>query len=186
MATTNGVLDGKRAIRHAVCLFSGESMTRNLPETSSCYAPAVDRVAPTTVRHRPRSLRLGSLVCGVLALVLFADASQAGASYVYCRAMDAVLRHACCEHHDAARDPQCPALQRDADCCQTRRVQALAPSTRPVRSDDVRVAPMLAWVLPAFTAGPLAAADSCSSTDARMRTGPPPTRARAQLMVFQV
>ncbi len=125
-----------------------------------------------------------ALIAALLGLVLFADVSQAGASYVYCRAMDTVMGHACCGSH--AQQPERAAqLETSSDCCQTHQVQALAPSTNPPRGQKVH-APVLALLRINTDVAPLLMDVTRAPSDGRMRTGPPPTRARARLMVFQV
>lgn len=120
----------------------------------------------------------------LLALVLFVDVTQAGRSYVYCRSMQEVMPHACCQKHRASVSTT-SLISNAPDCCESRVVPSLG-TWASVNRPDVPTAPLLAIVarrpveLLALTVQPPRLENPL------IRSGPPLSRVLAQLMVFRL
>ena len=139
------------------------------------------------VRLTARSMThvVGAALPCLLALALFLDVAQAGQTYLYCLATQTVMSGPCCPPRaEQARGVSTIAAP-TPECCELRVVQALAPCTFPIRSATLS-APVVAAITlpPAFVAIPQGG--SVRDHADVMRTGPPPARARARLMVFLI
>ena len=141
------------------------------------------------MRRSFRRSDLVALIAGtmssLLALALLVQLAQAGRSYLYCQAMQATVAHPCCAHAASTATTRDFAVVAASDCCQVRKAPALAPFTDSSPSALLsRPIVALAVTAPA----PLAAALAPSPRRERAtpRAGPPPARARAQLMVFLI
>ena len=137
--------------------------------------------------RRVRTLRsfAGPALASVLALSVLANVAQAGRSYFFCAAMQGVMAHSCCAKAAAATHDHAPVSEVAApECCEARRVPALAPSVAPLRAAAV-FAPLAVLATVSDLVGLHRRPAPALAVDAR-RTGPPPSRARAQLMVFLI
>lgn len=123
----------------------------------------------------------------LLALVVLADAALAGRGYVYCTAMQSVMDHACCAKHAGAAESSSPvvaALPRD--CCQARSHSSLGLWTTQ-SSRNLELPPPLVAIVPRAALVHSARELAANRYEARrMHTGPPPSRALALRMVFQI
>jgi hypothetical protein len=126
----------------------------------------------------------GALSC-LLGLALMLEAAQAGRTYVYCLAMREVMSGPCCRSAAEASDEFSKIAATAPECCELRVAQALAPSAPAARGAVVEAAFV---ALPATLSGLSAGAQRGVAPEpvAAMRTGPPPARARARLMVFLI
>ena len=138
-------------------------------------------------QHAARVGRLaaGALSC-VLGLALMLEAVQAGRTYVYCLALREVMSGPCCPRSAAEASDESSKIGALApECCEARVAGALAPSAPAARAAVVEAAFVaLPATLPALSAG--AQRGVAAEPTAMMRTGPPPARARARLMVFLI
>jgi hypothetical protein len=147
----------------------------------------------TDMAYVPR-LRIFARAIGVLARLgvaaaVLAGASQAGHTYVFCRAMQAVMPHACCPTRaGVAPETEAPALAAVAsDCCQAKSAATLGSWTPTARSSELAAPALVAMALPS-PRDPFVTSRTADLPrhSAAMRTGPPKLRMHVRLMVFQV
>jgi hypothetical protein len=127
----------------------------------------------------------GALGC-LLALALLLDVAQAGRTFLFCVAMQRVVPKSCCAH--AGAEPSSDAAMIAAtspDCCELRVAATLTPYSPAARTSLPVESPLALAVMPL----PLPAARTpalSTASPASTRAGPPPSRARARLMVFLI
>ena len=142
------------------------------------------------VRFRERRAVVAMhVVCAVLssllAVALVIETAQAGSTYRYCLTTQQVMSGRCCQAPADGSSRHSAAISAWHDCCELRVAPALAPATFQSRSVDLSPSVgIVAAVLP--TVAPLRSSAATRAPAVVMRTGPPPARARAQLMVFLI
>lgn len=163
---------------------AGAAPELGLREPGSAQYLVEDRM-----RRSSRSSDLHAILVGILssllAVALLVQLAQAGRPYLYCQAMQATVAHPCCARAAGTATARDVPVATPSDCCQVRKAPALAPFTGSSPS-ALLAQPIVA--LAVTTAAPLAAAlDRAPRRErATPRAGPPPARARAQLMVFLI
>lgn len=137
--------------------------------------------------ERTRRRIFNGLPALLLALVVLGDAALAGRGYVYCTAMETVMDHACCAKHAGVLENAGPVVAlRPRECCQVRSNASLGLWTTP-GPRNVELPPPLVATVPRPAIDYSASEVAAGSHQVRlMYTGPPPSRALALLMVFQI
>jgi len=122
----------------------------------------------------------------LLVAAVTASAAQAGQRYVYCRAMQTVMARSCCTDHADDRGPAPIVSAVAPECCQPHVMPSLGTWITAEREAQP-AAPNVAAVLPiSLFLAALGDGHEPTRLDPVMRTGPPASRARARLMVFQI
>jgi hypothetical protein len=143
-------------------------------------------MAPTSRQMRNARRALGSALAGLLALVVFTGSVQAGRGYIYCVAMQEVMSHACCVHHQRATPAHTAAIERAApDCCHAQTIPAIGHWTSPAPTFELP-APALAIVNISLLPRAAVGGDEIGEWDTRVRAGPPRSRVLARLMVLHI
>jgi hypothetical protein len=130
----------------------------------------------------------GALATCLLSLLLL-SAARAERSYVYCLAMQEVMSRPCCPAGAAARLAGVSASATLAapvsDCCELRSLPGVTAYATPGAQSMALAALHVATIAPPALVD-VARGEPVRQYVAAMRTGPPPTRARARLMVFHI
>ncbi len=114
-------------------------------------------------------------------LALLAGIVSAGARYFYCPFMDAVVGEHCC-----TRDtPEPTSSVHRPDCCEVRYVGSLPAASSAAHAPELRAAPLLAVLAPAFDPE-LCAMTPAARPEVRSGLSPPPARRSAQRIVLRI
>ena len=118
-----------------------------------------------------------------IALVIASAASPLGHHYVYCRAMQSVMSHACCAAHPSR---SVASAQIASDCCSS--VSMAAPDVWAPIGRSAAVFPPVSATVDArpLDARPVTAARLGAARDATLCAGPPKQRLHARFMVFHI
>lgn len=119
----------------------------------------------------------------LLALVLFVEVTHAGRSYVYCKAMEEVMPHACCKPHQASTAAS--TIIASSDCCQNHVIPSLGTWTS-LSQPVLVLAPLMATVARWLTEALPSNAHLLRLENPLIRSGPTLSRVLAQLMVFRL
>jgi hypothetical protein len=159
-----------------------------LPEAPAAQYLSV--LAMTARTQRPAWLPTaprGALASCLLSLVLLASAARAERSYVYCLSMQEVMARPCCPSGATARLAAMAATLAApaSDCCELRSLPGMTAYAGAGAQGTALAALHVATIAPpALVDG--ARGEPILRYVAAMRTGPPPARARARLMVFHI
>jgi hypothetical protein len=151
----------------------------------------VIRAMTATRQHRvSRAVRaaLEAMLASLVVAAVLAGSVHAGRTYVYCRAMQAVMSHACCPSH--AREMRATGDVRAwvaPTCCEARSLPSLAAYTPTHRAAEPSAPAAVALALPRYAAiASTPVLSEWSFGDPTMRAGPPKLRVHLLLMVFHV
>jgi hypothetical protein len=141
------------------------------------------------VSHRARPTVLAThAVCSALATLLavamVVQTARAGSTYRYCMTTQQVMSGRCCPVPAEQAPQRSAVISAWRDCCELRAAPALAPYTSQSHSLVLGSLIGIVVALPPGVA-PLGSSEGRAPAVV-MRTGPPPARARAQLMVFLI
>jgi len=130
--------------------------------------------------------RAGALV---MAVVLLASVLGAGRRYFFCPIMNAAMSTSCCAGAAHAEDPSDDGDATDAltmpECCQVRRIAAIASAPVPGADQEELVSPVVATLSAVDERSVALAVPAATRFTHHVRAGPrPPGARRAELMIW--